>query len=211
MPSCGQWRSCVPQPSSAGCSDSPTNAPLDQVLTNSPHCLRLLPTWRSRSAICMTLTPSSMASRAQPSLVVGASPSVPAVPGEVEQGLLDEMRDQPGVGAVHQHHWRALRVLLAHRQRRFAERVVDAARSRDRGVAMAARPGLDARVQVHDAALAAVLDEREAGHVEGSVEQEIAGLELAIEDAEVVVAGQRLDPEGDAILLARSRAPIPRP
>src|SRR5262249_38627658 len=61
----------------------------------------------------------------------GNAAAVTGVLGDVEQRLLDEVRDQPRVGPVHQHDGGAARVFRAHGERRLAERVVGAARGRD--------------------------------------------------------------------------------
>jgi hypothetical protein len=60
-------RSCVPQPSSAGCRPSSTKPSTDQVLTNSPRCLRCGVTCVSRSAMWITFTSSLRASAAHSS------------------------------------------------------------------------------------------------------------------------------------------------
>src|SRR5690348_6827559 len=73
---------------------------------------------------------------------------------------------------------------------------------------MTAGPRLDASVQVHDAALAAVLDQGEAGNVERGVEEKIAGCKLAVQNLDVVVRGQRLDAKRDAVLFSNLASPL---
>ena len=104
MPSCGQCRSCVPQPSSAGCSDSPTNAPLDQVLTNSPHCLRALAHLAVALGDLDDLDAETPA-RAAPTLPCSpaAVAARPVSLARLSSACLTRCETRPGVGAVHQH------------------------------------------------------------------------------------------------------------
>ncbi len=72
LASSGRRFSWVPQPSSEGCSPSLTKPWMLQVLTNSSSFFGTFATWVSRSATWIVLRPISMASRAQPSRVVGS-------------------------------------------------------------------------------------------------------------------------------------------
>ena len=121
---------------------------------------------------------------------------------KVDQRLLDPVRNQPGIGAVRRdHRRRPARILLAQPQHFFAQTVVGAPRCRHAGVVVAAEPGLDAGVEIHDAALAAERDQIDARHLDRQVEQEIAMLEQRLEHGLVVLARQRLDVELDAEML----------
>ncbi len=65
---------------------------------------------------------------------------------EIDQRLLDEMRDEAGVGAVRQNSGRPARVAEAKRERALAQRIIRARRWRQVGIGIAARPRLDAGV-----------------------------------------------------------------
>jgi hypothetical protein len=119
--------------------------------------------------------------RAHSSRVFGVAVLDAGVGGDVEQRLLDEVRDEAGVGAVREHRGRRARLGLAQRQRRLAQRVVGALRRRHRRIGVAARPRLDAGVEVERALLPAQLDQRDARHVHRQVEQEVAAAHQRIE------------------------------
>jgi hypothetical protein len=97
LPSCGQLRSCVPQPSSAGCSDSPAKASLDHVFTNSSRALRIALSWLSRSAMWMTFTSSRRASSAHCPRVVGSAPSSPTSCARLSSACLVKCDTTPGL------------------------------------------------------------------------------------------------------------------
>ena len=75
---------------------------------------------------------------------------------------------------------------------------------------MPAGPRLDAGIQINDAARAAVVDQRQAGDIEGGIEQKVAGLQLAVQNAAVIVLRERLDAETRRRIRRRSRGPSPR-
>ena len=60
-------------------------------------------------------------------------------PRQVDERLLDEMRHEPGVGAVRQHRGRPAGIARAQCQRAFAQRVIRALRRREIRVGIAAR------------------------------------------------------------------------
>ena len=201
-PSAGKWRSWLPQPSSAGCAPSPVKPSIDQVLTNSPGAFGVAPTCVSRSATWMTLTPSRDASAPQ------AARSRRRFPPRRRDRLraaaapaLTEMRHQAGIGAVGDAPRSARRDICCAAPARFrAARSWSAAQRRQRRIGVAARPGLDAGVEVHEHVLAlAPFDQRDARHFDRDVEQEIAVAQQRIEDALVIAARQRFEMEGDAV------------
>jgi hypothetical protein len=106
---------------------------------------------------------------------VGSSRRRPVSAGDVQQRLLDEMRHEAGIRAVRDHGRGAARAALPQRQRAFAQRVVRAQRRRQRRIGVAARPRLDAGVEVQRAALARIFDQREARDIDRQVQQEVAG------------------------------------
>ncbi len=118
--------------------------------------------------------------------------------GDVEQSLFGEMRNQPGVGSVHQHAGRALGKLAAHLQRGFAIGVIGAPCGRNIRVVVAAGPWLDAGIDVKDVALLAILDGVQAVDVIGCVDQEIAFAKVFVVLRDIGVALDRLDDELDA-------------
>ena len=149
----------------------------------------------------MTLTPSLL--RELPPRLRASSgrpASTPVSRGDVEQRLLDEVRDEPRIGAVRQHRGRARQLGVPQRERLFAQRVVRTLRRRQGRVGVAAGPRLDAGVEIERALLVAELDQRDARHVDRQVEQEIAAPDQRVEHAPVVLAGQRLLDEADAVL-----------
>src|SRR6185312_6693862 len=91
------------------------------------------------------------------------------------------------------------RVFAAQGEGALAERVVGARRGRQVRVGIAARPRLDAGVEVEGAALLAELDEGEARHVDRDVEQEVALAEPGRQHLAVVLAGERVLDEFDAV------------
>ena len=111
--------------------------------------------------------------------------------GEVEERLLDEMRDETRIGAVRQDRGRALRKAAAQGERALAQRIVRPRRRRQLRVGVPARPRLDAGIEIERTLLLAELDQRHARHVDRDVEQKIAGAEPSVEHIAVVVAGQR--------------------
>src|SRR5216683_3199675 len=127
---------------------------------------------------------------------LGNRPS--GITGEVEQRLLDEMRDEARIGAMRQHGGRR-RAWLAQLERPLAQGIVGAQRGRQRGIGIAARPRLDAGIEIERAGLARELDEREARDLDGEVEEEIAGGEQRRQHLAIVLAGQRHPQEAHAI------------
>ena len=120
--------------------------------------------------------------------------------GEVDQRLLDEMRDQAGVGAVGDHRRRPAAVLRRELQHVLAQRIVGAQRDRQAGIGVAARPRLDAGVDVERALLLAELDQRRRGDLDREVDQEVALAQPLVEGLAQVLARQPLPDEGDAEL-----------
>ena len=121
--------------------------------------------------------------------------------GEVDQRLLHEMRDQAGVGAVGDHRRRPAAVLRHQLQHVLAQRIVGAQRHRQAGVGIAARPGLDAGVDIEGALLLAELDQGRRGDLDRQVDHEVALGHSLLERLAEVVARQALPDEGDAELL----------
>ncbi len=95
---------------------------------------------------------------------------------------------------------RAVRKAAAQGQRALAQRIVGARRRRQVRVGVAARPRLDAGIEIKRALLLAQLDQRHARHVDRDVEQKIAGAEPRVEHVAVVVAAERRGDEVDAVL-----------
>ncbi len=122
------------------------------------------------------------------------------VGGDVQQRLLHEVRHQPRVGAVREHRGGSARIPGPQRQRLLAQRVIGAAGGGDGRVGVAARPGLEAGVQVHRAFFPAQLDERDARHLDRDVDQEIPASQQRIEHAAKVLACEPLLDELDAVL-----------
>ena len=88
---------------------------------------------------------------------------------------------------------------VAQRQRLLAQRVVGAPRRREGRVGVAARPGLDAGVEVERALLPAELDQRDRRDVDRQVEQEVAAADQRVEHVAEVLARQRVLDEADAV------------
>ena len=147
----------------------------------------------------MTLMPSVRESCAQSSFDLG-EPAVDAgIGGDVEQRLLDEVRHEARIGAVRDDRRGRARVVGAQRQRLFAQRVVGALGVRNGGVGVAARPRLDAGVEVHRALGPAELDQRDRRHIDRHVEHEVTTADVLIELAAEIVARQRQHHEFHAI------------
>jgi hypothetical protein len=83
-------------------------------------------------------------------------------------------------------------------QHRVAQRVVRAARDRQDGIGVAARPGLDAGVEVEDALLLAEFDQRRRGNLDRQIDQEVALAQPVVEHRAQVGFGQALLDELDA-------------
>ena len=154
----------------------------------------------------ITLTPSRRASRPQPSRFVGGLAFTPVSRGEVHQRLLHEVRDQARVGAVGDHRRRPAAVLGHELQHGVAQRVVRAPRHREVGIGVAARPRLDAGVDVERALLLAELDQGRRGDLDREVDQEVALGEPAGQHLAVVGPGQALLDELDAVALGLRQA-----
>ena len=106
---------------------------------------------------------------------------VPAgVAGDVEQGELDEVGDEAGVGAVGDDRGRR-RGLGLQRQGGLAQGVVRPLRRGQRRIDVGAGPGLDAGVEVERAALAAELDERHRRDLDRDVDEEVVRPEQRLE------------------------------
>ena len=147
----GSAVSCVPQPSSAGWQPSPTKPSIDQVLTNSPGCLGDVGDLRVALGDVDDLD-AEVAAPGSPSSArsVGAAVSTPGVAGDVQQRLLDEMRDQARDWR-HASAPRSARSGRPQRQRGFPQRVVGALRGVSDEIGIAAGPGLDAGIEIERA------------------------------------------------------------
>ena len=141
---------------------------------------------------------------------LGAAGVDAGVVGDVEQRLLDEVRHQARVGAVGEHGGGRARSLRAQRQRLFAQRVVGAPGVRNGRVGVAARPRLDAGVEIHRALRPAELDQCDRRHVDRHVEHEVTTTDVRIELTAIVVARDRQLHELDAVLLGFLLAAIVR-
>ncbi len=120
---------------------------------------------------------------------------------DVEQRLLDEVRDQPGVGAVGDHGRGAVGPGLAQLENFLAQGIIGAAAGRDVRVGIAARPWLDAGVEVQRPLLVAELDQRDAGDVHRQVQQEVAAAHQRVQHVAEVLARERVVQELDSVLL----------
>ncbi len=110
-----------------------------------------------------------------------------ALAGQFQQRLLDEPRHEARVRAQRDA-GRGLRLGgAAQRQRSLAQRVVRAFSGRPRAVRIAAGPWLGAGVDVERSALLAQGHERLAAHIDGQVEEKVAGPEPGLEHLAVVV------------------------
>ena len=85
-------------------------------------------------------------------------------------------------------------------ERTLAQRIVRTRRRRQARVGVAARPRLDAGIEIKRALLLTELDQRHARYVDRDVEQKIAGAEPSVEHIAVVVAAERGNDEVDAVL-----------
>ena len=132
------------------------------------------------------------------------------IAGQLQQRLLDEVRDQARVGAMRHHRSGATRIRGTQGQRFLAQGVVGALGHRRARIGIATGPGLDAGVQVHGALFPAVLDERQAGDVDRNIEEEVTAAEQRLEDAAVVLAHQRFTDEFHAEFLRFLRARVLR-
>ena len=181
-PSGGKWRSWLPQPSSAGCAPSPTKPSIDHVLMNSSRCLGIGEACVSRSATWMTLTPRRWASAAHsaPALRLARFPAGGV--GDVQERRFDEVRDEARIGAVRHERGRSIRGAARSSSACRAARNWSAATAaaRDR---YSRRATARAGIEIEHALAAAQLDERDRGHLDRDVEQEIAGAQQRLEDA----------------------------
>ena len=103
----------------------------------------------------------------------------PQILGNVEQRLLDQVRHQTGIRAMREHGGRRVFRSFAQRERLEAHGVVAARVDGQLRVGVAPRPGLYAGIEIQRAALARQFDERDARHVDGQIQQEIARLRAA--------------------------------
>ena len=179
------------------------------MLTNSLTSLGRLVIWVSRSATWTTLTPSLRASAPHSARLVGLGHVHADIGLQLQQRGLDEIGHEPGIGAMGQDGGGIFRRQRGpQRECFFAHRVVGATSGRRGGVRVAAGPGLDAGVDVHDATFPAVLDERHAGDIHRKVHEEIAAAHEAIEHAPEILAYQRLLDEPHAQRLRLGLAPV---
>ena len=130
--------------------------------------------------------------------------------GDVEERGLDEMRDEARVGAVRQHRRRPARPGLAQRQGVLAQGIVGARRRQQPAVGIAARPGLDAGVEIERAFSAAKLNQGDARDLDRDVEQKIARLQQRVEHGKIIFLRQSLDEEANAEILGLVAAALRR-
>ena len=197
-PSGRKCRSCVPQPSSAGWQPSPTKPSIDQVLTNSPGRFGCSGHLRVALGDVDHLDAELARQRGplRPRSAGDHRDRRPVSRGDVQQRLLDEVRDQAGIGAVRDHRRRAAGAGLAAPARSRAARSSSAATACSVGIGVAARPR--ARCRCRDRARRAPgtssisADRRD---VDRQVEQEVARAQQRLEHSPVILARQRLDDE----------------
>ncbi len=132
------------------------------------------------------------------------------VRGDIQECLLHEVGHEAGIRPVREHSRRSAGVARAQRQDFLAERIVGAAARRHRRIGVAARPRLDAGVQVHRAFFPAQLDERDARHLDRHVDEKVSPPQQGVQDAAEILAGQRLLDELDAQLLCLLHAALVR-
>src|SRR6516225_4095576 len=84
----------------------------------------------------------------------------------------------------------AMRIARTEGESAFAKRVIRACRWRQVGIGIAARPRLDASVQVQRTSFLTEFDQSDARYVDRDVEEKVAVSELWLEYGVVVVAGQ---------------------
>ena len=126
----------------------------------------------------------------RPAFAIGRRARVATVAGDVEERLLDEVRREPGIGAVREQRRRRASARLAQRERSLAERVVGSRCRGEARVGVLPMPWLDRGVEIERAALATENDQVDAAHAHGQVEEEVAGLQFRREQGTVVVARQ---------------------
>src|SRR5215467_2832651 len=119
---------------------------------------------------------------------------------EIDERLLDEMRDEPGIGAMGQHRGRAARIAGTQRQRTLAQAIIRSRRRREAGIGITARPRLNARVEVEGALLLTERDQRDARYVDRDIEQKIAVTEMRLQYRAIVALCKRRLQETDAVL-----------
>ena len=118
---------------------------------------------------------------------------------QIDQTLFNPVRNQTRVGAMGRDHRRcAVRIFSAQAQNILAQTVVRAVGCRNAGIEIPAQPRLDAGVEIHHAAFAAIFNEIDARHLNRQVEQKVATCEQRVEHQLIVLARQRLDVELDA-------------
>jgi hypothetical protein len=111
---------------------------------------------------------------------------------QIEQGLLEEVRDQARVDPMRDHRrWRA-RAAAAECERRLAQRVVRAQSGGHRGIVIAPDPRLDAGVQVQDLVLLAPGDEVDTAYIDRQVQQEIPWVQVGPEHVLIILTGDRM-------------------
>ena len=156
----------------------------------------------------MTLMPSLRASWPQSSRDFGVPASTPVSPATLSSACFTKCDTRPGFAPCVSTAVGARAFSRAQRQRLLAQRVVGALGVRNGGVGVAARPRLDAGVEVHRALRPAELDQRDRRHVHRHVEHEVAAADVRIELAAIVVARQRHLHDLDAVLLGLLLAAI---
>src|SRR6516225_3670618 len=119
---------------------------------------------------------------------------------EIDERLLDEMRDEPRVGAMRQHRGWAARIVGAQCQRTLAQAVIRSRRRREAAVGITARPRLNARVEVKRTLLLTERDQRDARYVDRNIEEKIAVTEMRLQYRAIVGLCERSFQETDSVL-----------
>ena len=123
------------------------------------------------------------------------------VTGNIQQRLLEKVRDKTGIGAMRQHRggaWRVVTIGLAHLKRRMPHRIVAARRRIDGSIHIPARPRLDAGIKIEGTTLAREPYKLDGGDIHRQVQQEVAAPQQRFQHHPVVVRLDRLDNMSDA-------------
>ncbi len=130
------------------------------------------------------------------------------VAGDVEHRLLDEMRDQAGIGAMRHHRGGSAGNRPPGRERAFAQRIVGTLGWGQRRIGVAADPGLDAGVEIQRAPRLAQFGQRDGGDVHRQVQQEVARGQQRRQFGAVVLPRQWLHTVRHAVFGGHRRATI---
>ena len=187
----------------------------DQVFQNMFIGLGFLVRCVSRSAMWMPLTPALLHQLCPAIAVAGGGflELEAEIAGEIDQRLLDEPRDHAGIGAAAGDGGRAAGILgdfLAHG---LAQRIVGAGGVVGLVVEVEAEPGLDHRVDVEHAELAAELHQVQRRGVDREIDAEALAFALGEQRREellVVLLRDAILDEGDAALVEQRLASVSR-